>query len=253
MKTILRITISIFLIMLTPAMIFAQHKNAPIPVIRINKEISTHIIMKEDIKYVDVSTPEVIGNIPIPNIVRIKPLFTKKEGSEAAILSIITQNHFYQYKLIYSTEKKADARYEQQDKDKSETNNQDEQEFQEQSVALLSRKGKSHKTKIDGMVLRLFKLYYNKDYTYLRIEIKNRTWIRFDIGSINFALKEKKRLKASNNQTIPLKPIYQLQPLNKIEKRYDNVFVFRKFLITKKMKLSITLNEKEQNGRVIKW
>ena len=45
----------------------------PKQTILVNDEVTTHIVMPEDIKMVDLSTTKVIGNQCADNIVRIKP------------------------------------------------------------------------------------------------------------------------------------------------------------------------------------
>lgn len=41
--------------------------------IYVNSGVTTHIVMPENIKLVDISTPKIIGNQCADNIVRIKP------------------------------------------------------------------------------------------------------------------------------------------------------------------------------------
>ncbi|MBM6663253.1 DUF4138 domain-containing protein, partial [Marseilla massiliensis] len=41
--------------------------------IYVNRDVTTHIVMPEPIKLVDISTPKIAGNQCTDNIVRIKP------------------------------------------------------------------------------------------------------------------------------------------------------------------------------------
>ena len=51
---------------------FALHASAN-EKIYVNREVTTHIVMPENIKLVDISTTKIIGNQCADNIVRIKP------------------------------------------------------------------------------------------------------------------------------------------------------------------------------------
>ena len=42
-------------------------------IILVNEEVTTHVVMPENIKLVDISTDKVVGNQCADNIVRIKP------------------------------------------------------------------------------------------------------------------------------------------------------------------------------------
>ncbi|GAB3832233.1 hypothetical protein GCM10028895_49670 [Pontibacter rugosus] len=45
---------------------------APV-VLYVHKDISTHLVSPEPITYVDISTDDVAGDIPVANMLRIKP------------------------------------------------------------------------------------------------------------------------------------------------------------------------------------
>ncbi len=54
-----------------------------LPVVFLNENISTHFVSKLNIDYLDMSTPNVVGNHPLSNFVSLKP---KKQGPR--------KNHF---------------------------------------------------------------------------------------------------------------------------------------------------------------
>ena len=43
-------------------------------VMYINDNVSTHFISMENILYVDISNNQIVGDIPVPNILRLKPI-----------------------------------------------------------------------------------------------------------------------------------------------------------------------------------
>jgi len=67
-------------------------------VMYINKNVSTHFIAMEDITYVDISNNSIVGDIPVNNIVRIKPV---EEGADG-IITIVTESYFVQYMMVYT-------------------------------------------------------------------------------------------------------------------------------------------------------
>ena len=59
--------------------------------IYVNSEVTTHIVMPENIKLVDISTPKIIGNQCADNMVRIKP-FMEAAGTPCRRLATGTMN-----------------------------------------------------------------------------------------------------------------------------------------------------------------
>ena len=72
--------------------------------ILVNSEVTTHIVMPENIKMVDLSTTKIIGNQCADNIVRIKPFIEAdsvpahyREGELMGTLTLIGERHLAQY------------------------------------------------------------------------------------------------------------------------------------------------------------
>ena len=78
--------------------------------IYINREVTTHIVMPENIKMVDISTTRIIGNQCTDNIVRIKPYLENdsissegySENELLGTLTIIGERHIAQYDILYT-------------------------------------------------------------------------------------------------------------------------------------------------------
>ena len=76
--------------------------------IYINREVTTHIVMPENIKMVDISTTKIIGNQCTDNIVRIKPYLEGdsissegySENELLGTLTIIGERHIAQYDIL---------------------------------------------------------------------------------------------------------------------------------------------------------
>ena len=80
-KTILKMKTKILSIILS-VFGFALHTSAN-EKIYVNREVTTHIVMSENIKLVDISTTKIIGNQCADNIVRIKP-FMESDSIETS-------------------------------------------------------------------------------------------------------------------------------------------------------------------------
>ena len=75
----------------------------------VNSEVTTHIVMPENIKMVDLSTTKIIGNQCADNIVRIKPFIEAdsvlthyREGELMGTLTLIGERHLAQYDVVYT-------------------------------------------------------------------------------------------------------------------------------------------------------
>ena len=85
--------------------------------IYVNSEVTTHIVMPENIKLVDISTTKIMGNQCADNMVRIKPYLeqdsVKSAFSENELLGTITligERHIAQYDVVYPP-RKSELRY----------------------------------------------------------------------------------------------------------------------------------------------
>lgn len=78
--------------------------------ILVNSEVTTHIVMPENIKMVDLSTTKIIGNQCADNIVRVKPFIESdslssgyREGELMGTLTLIGERHLAQYDVVYTS------------------------------------------------------------------------------------------------------------------------------------------------------
>ena len=71
-------------------------------VIYVNEDVTTHIIMPENIKLVDISTAKMVGNQCADNMVRIKPRGRMSENELAGTVTLIGERHLAQYEMVYT-------------------------------------------------------------------------------------------------------------------------------------------------------
>ena len=78
--------------------------------IYVNRAVTTHIVMPEPIRLVDISTPKIAGNQCTDNIVRIKPYHEGDsiqsggyaENELLGTVTLIGERHIAQYDVLYT-------------------------------------------------------------------------------------------------------------------------------------------------------
>ena len=71
-------------------------------VIYVNDQVTTHLIMPENIKLVDISTDKLVGNQCADNIVRLKPKSMLMDNELAGTVTIIGERHIAQFTVYYT-------------------------------------------------------------------------------------------------------------------------------------------------------
>ena len=226
--------------------------------IYVNKDVTTHLIMPETIKLVDISTDYVVGNQVNDNIVRIKPDTILADGETAAIATVIGERHIAQYKLVYCSQSCfVHTRFTIPYCDAQEYTNPDVQ----MSVAEMSRYAiriyntkrsvENIHTKKDKMKAWVNHICSAGDYFFIDFSLENKTKIPYDISEIRVKLEDKKQKKATNYQSIELTPEYMLNYNKHFKKRYRNVLVVKKLTFPEAKVLKIEVSENQISGRTI--
>src|SRR5690606_4295398 len=80
-------------------------------IVPVSENNTVHFISPEPIQYVDISTNNFVGDIPVDNTLRIKYLPESKDsidnqrledvGSEDAIVTVVGESFYAQYTLVY--------------------------------------------------------------------------------------------------------------------------------------------------------
>lgn len=106
-------------------------------------------------------------------------------------------------------------------------------------------------TKQHRMVMRLNNIYSVGEYFFIDFSVENKTNIRFDIDEIRIKLADKKLSKATNAQTIELKPSLILDDSRSFRYGYRNVLVLKKMTFPNDKVLTIEMSEQQISGRTI--
>lgn len=252
-----------------------ERKISELPLVFMSEGVNLHFISPEPIQFVDLSTNELVGDLPAENIARIKindenesvndSVLTKRptkelhQGSELGIITIVGQSFMAQYRAVFI--KRGDIGITTNLQIKAEQMQPlDYPNIQFSNLELRDFTTKISQTKIKKpirekrdlkLTLQLNNVYVMSDYIFLDITLKNKSNLSYDIDDIKFSIEDKKIYKATNNQSIVIKPIYQLYKRQSFRKNLRNIYVFNKFTYPNSKVLKIRLIEKQLSGRSI--
>jgi conjugative transposon TraN protein len=225
-------------------------------IVYVNEQVSTHFVCSEPVQYVDISTDKVVGDLPMKNVLRIKP--KDNELGNLGVLTIIAQQYMVQYEIVYTRPTDASRKIVVGQKDaQSLLLHEVEYSYEDMRAncaRILQTKSRRPRQRIRelGIEARLNQIYTVGEYYLVDLSILNRTKIQYDIDQIRFKIADKKITKATNFQEVEIEPEYQFYRVDSFEKKYRNVFVFKKFTYPNQKVFSIELSEKQISGRNIK-
>lgn len=233
--------------------------------ILVNSEVTTHIVMPENIKMVDLSTTKIIGNQCADNIVRIKPFIEAdsvpthyREGELMGTLTLIGERHLAQYDVVYTTAPSRAASiyrvpYAGLDSYINPEVSMPQSEMARYAWAVYGsgRKYNQVVSRANGMKAIVNNIYSIGDYFFIDYSLQNSTKIAYDIAEVRVKLTDKKEVKATNSQTVELSPVYSLNLARKFKKNYRNVLVLDKLTFPDEKVLRIEISENQISGRVI--
>lgn len=224
----------------------------------VHEEVTTHIIMPENIKLVDISTAKIVGNQCADNIVRIKPAGRMYDNELAGTITVIGERHMAQFNVVYTTgPAKASSVYQITMKDMSPYKNPDVQMPESQMAAYAwaiygsRRKFNNIHSKAYGIKAVVNNIYTINDYFFIDYSLYNSTKVKYDIDEMRIKLTDKKESKATNSQTVELTPVYSLNKAKSFKKAYRNVIVVNKLTFPNEKILRLEISENQISGRVI--
>lgn len=235
--------------------------------IYVNSEVTTHIVMPENIKLVDIPTAKIVGNQCTDNIVRIKPYLESdslqavgsyKDNELLGTITLIGERHIAQYDILYTQSPGMAASIFEMpyNHTRSYINPEVSMPMAEMAryawaVYSSDRKYNQIVTKAHGMKAMVNNIYAVGDYFFIDYSLQNKTKIPYDIEEIRVKLTDKKETKATNSQTIELSPVFTLNSSRKFKKNYRNVLVLPKLTFPDEKVLRLEISENQISGRVI--
>jgi len=235
-----------------------------LPTILLDDKSSIHIISPEPIQYVDISTHLVIGDIPEPNLLRLKRVRDSIEteslnSTDLGIVTIVGESFIAQYNLNfleYMSTQETVASIEilpQHTKLISAKSELTTPELKAHALALLSKRKPIpiRKSSNYGVRAELGGVYTIGDFVLLDITYSNNTNLSYDIDELRFKIEDVKVTKATNVQSIEVKPVWQLYKHTAFKKQYRNIYVLKKMTFPDNKMLNIELSEKQISGRTL--
>lgn len=234
-----------------------------LPKIYIDEDISLHFLSPEPIQYVDISTNNMIGDIPLDNVFRVKAIRDSVSNlngynKSLGVVTIIGQKYIAQYDLWYAH----DVRQLKTQIEILPVNTNplevgeipmSDQELRFFSIEAYKRKKKKNTIRSTeyGVIGQVNNIYTVDDYIFLDISFKNKTNLKFDLDQLRFKVEDKKITKATNVQSIEIESEYQLFTPESFEKRYRNIYAFKKFTFPNSKVFTIELAESQISGRTL--
>lgn len=234
--------------------------------IYVNREVTTHIVMPENIKMVDISTTKIAANQCTDNIVRIKPSCGSDSIPEAGYrdnellgtLTLIGERHIAQYDILYTQSPQMAASIFEVPYSHTQSYINPEVTMPMAEMARYAwavygsgRKYNQIVSRAHGMKAVVNNIYAVGDYFFIDYSLQNKTKIAYDIEELRVKLTDKKETKATNSQTIELSPVFSLNHVRKFKKSYRNVLVLPKLTFPDEKVLRLEISENQISGRVI--
>lgn len=232
--------------------------------IRVNSDVTTIVVMPENIKMVDISTPNIIGNQCTDNMVRLKPAPMDSVNTVfghnqfLGTITLIGERNVAQYDIIYDRlAENAESYFNVSYNDTRAYSNPEvsmpESEMAKFAWAIYGSKRKFNniKKRANGIKAQIFNIYSIGNYFFIDYGLENHTNIDYKIEEVRVTLTDKKETKATNSQTIEINPVFTLNPATSFKKNFRQVMVLDKLTFPDEKVINITISENQISGRVI--
>ncbi len=242
--------------------------------LEITEGINVHIISPEAIQYVDLSTQKLTGDLPAGNIARVKITdFSDKDlkekerapgvflsGDQIGVITVVGQSFIAQYKAIYRDRDNLNTitnihiqpeEMQPIEFDKTAFSNLELRKFAMNIIQKNTEKKPIREERSLGLSVQLNNVYVISDYIFLDMTFKNKSNLSYDIEALKFSVEDKKIHKSTNNQSIEMASIFQLNSQKHFRKNFRNIYVFKKFTYPNSKVMMIRLIEEQLSGRTI--
>lgn len=223
-----------------------------------------HILSPEPVQYVDISSDRILGDLPLANLVRIKLLpdsvSKANEPGRLGPITIVGDNYIVQYQLeewagglpsgvpsLIEISPREVRPLEVPGVGLSHG------QMKNHAMGILAgRKGRPirHRTEY-GITLSLNTIHTIGDYIFLDLSFRNSSNLSYAVDELRFSIDDRKVTKATNIQSLEIKPLWQLYPLGEFRRNHRNIVVIKKTTFPGNKVLTINLTEKQVSGRTV--
>jgi conjugative transposon TraN protein len=245
-------TILFLLSVLFAPSIYAQTN---LPVVFLPENLTLHFISPEPIQYVDIATKELIGDLPLKNVLRLK-LRDSLQSFTGSVVTIAGEKFIAQYRLLPGypgVPTEVNIVPEHMNPLDISGIGLSRNQLKKLALMLIAQKPEKRVEKAEAFGIEglLNHVYTVDDYIFLDIGYHNKTNLKYDIADFRFKVDDKKVTKAANNQSIEVKPEFVLFDIPAFSKNYRNIFVFKKMSFPGNKVLRAELSEKQLSGRIL--
>lgn len=226
-----------------------------LPVVYLPGTQTLHFISPEPIQYVDISTKDIIGDLPLKNVLRLR-LKDSVDNIADAIVTVAGEKFIAQYR-IRSGDEHSPSKIDILPGDTKPLDiagiGFSQNQLKSMALKLMSRSPGRYRERSAafGIKAKLHNVYTAGDYIFLDIGYENKTNLRYDIDEFRFKIDDKKITKATNAQSVEIHPEYSFADMPFFKRHYRNVFVFKKLSFPGNKILHIELSEKQISGRIV--
>jgi conjugative transposon TraN protein len=233
-------------------------KKHDLPIIYLPENVSVQFISPEPIQYVDISEKNVIGDLPLKNVLRIRLKDSVKTAD--AVVTITGEKYIAQYHILSADPITGRDAVTEIAINPADTRPLDiggvslsQPQLKSMALNLFCKKPGNpiEHTKAFGLKASLYRIYSAGDYIFLNLGYDNRTNLKYDLDELRFKVDDKKITKATNVQSVEIKPEYVLFDNPVFQHSYRNIIVLKKMTFPGDKVLHIELSEKQISGRVI--
>lgn len=261
--------ITLITLMVISMSTFAQYQRPnDLTTVYVNDITTVHFVSPEPIQYVDISTNNFAGDIPVDNILRVKYFPDSSDKNidiqdrrmKEAIVTVVGQSFYAQYNLRHTPSVNHTSSFSSIEILPDDMRalefpeiTLNRSEMKHYAMEVIKRKRSYHNvaSKENGMHAYLNNIYSFGDYVFIDVSFKNSTNIKYDVEEFRFNIKDKRITKATNVQDIEIKPVFALYDQPYFRKKHRNVFVFKKFTYPNDKVLSIRMTEDQISGRTV--
>tara|TARA_R110000868_G_scaffold411003_2_gene701288 strand:- start:11674 stop:12462 length:789 start_codon:yes stop_codon:yes gene_type:complete len=222
----------------------------------LNDNITTHILSRVNIAQIDLSTDLVAGQISNKKIIAIKP--KNNENMELGVLTIIGEDYFLQYRLIYTNNMDyADKQINIKERKENyflnpsfEMSNIDMFKYSKR-IEDLKPTYHNVSSKDNKAIIRLNNIIVKDHQIFIDYSIENRTNLMYDVNDIKYTIDDKRVVKNTNIQRLELEPKYVFNKQKTFKRNYRNIVCFDKMTFPDNKEFVIELSEEQISGRTI--
>lgn len=238
-----------------------------IPSLTLGEGVTLHILSPEPIRYVDVPTGKIAGDLALPNVLRIKAVPDSTESNrlsknDLGVITIVGETFMAQYNLRWDpvapwsaevariTIPPADRRPLPGSSDRL-----SEAELHRLCLQAIHRSnrrsGPVAQAKSAGIGFLLNAIYTDGQRIYLDITLRNHTNLDYDPDGLHISVDDRRVTRATNVQSVPIEPSWQLYPLTAFRGTYRTVLVLDKLTFPEQKVLTLRLTEQQLSGRTV--